>query len=76
MFAKHIFSLSLEIETMDNSGFDIVALVKDGDDDLTAPIIFAVDNSSGYSAVPGAVFYLNPKTRSNSQANPGPGGSE
>ncbi|CUP44362.1 leucine-rich repeat domain-containing protein [Bacteroides thetaiotaomicron] len=67
--AKHIFSLSLEIETMDNSGFDIVALVKDGDDDLTAPIIFAVDNSSGYSAVPGAVFYLNPKTRSNSQAN-------
>lgn len=67
--AKHIFSLSLEIETMDNSGFDIVALVKDGDDDLTAPIIFTVDNSSGYSAVPGAVFYLNPKTRSNSQAN-------
>lgn len=28
-----------------------------------------MDNSSGYSAVPGAVFYLNPKTRSNSQAN-------
>lgn len=56
MFGKAYFSLSLEIETMDNSGFDIVALVKDGDDDLTAPIIFAVDNSSGYSAVPELCF--------------------
>jgi len=67
--AKHVFSLSLEIETMDNSAFDIVAYVKDGDKDLTEPVIYQVDNSSGYSAVPGAVFYLNPKTRSNSQAN-------
>lgn len=67
--AKHVFSLSLEIETMDNSAFDIVVYVKDGDKDLTEPITYQVDNSSGYSAVSGAVFYLNPKTRSNSQAN-------
>lgn len=67
--AKHVFSLSLEIETMDNSAFDIVVYVEDGDKDLTEPITYQVDNSSGYSAVSGAVFYLNPKTRSNSQAN-------
>lgn len=67
--AKHAFSLSLEVETMDSSEFEIIALVKDGNKELTTPVTFAVDNSSGYSAVPGAVFYLNPKTRSNSQAN-------
>lgn len=67
--AKHVFSLSLGIETMDNSAFDIVAHVKDGSKELTEPITYLIDNSSGYSAVPGAVFYLNPKTRSNSQAN-------
>lgn len=67
--AKHVFSLSLEIETMDSSEFDIIAYMMDGDKELTAPITYQVDNSSGYSAVPGAVLYVNPKTRSNSQAN-------
>lgn len=67
--AKNAFSLSLGIETMDNSAFDIVAYVKDGEKELAKPITYPIDNSSGYSAVPGAVFYMNPKTRSNSQAN-------
>lgn len=67
--AKHTFSLSLDIETMDSSEFDIIVHVKDGDKELTTPITYAVDNSSGYSAVPGAVLYINPKLRSNSQAN-------
>ena len=67
--AKNAFSLSLGIETMDNSAFDIVAYVKDGEKELVKPITYPIDNSSGYSAVPGAVFYMNPKTRSNSQAN-------
>lgn len=67
--AKNAFSLSLGIETMDNSAFDIVAYVKDGEKELVEPITYPIDNSSGYSAVPGAVFYMNPKTRSNSQAN-------
>lgn len=67
--ARHVFSLALEVETMDQSEFEIRTYVRDGDSELTAPLAFAVDNSSGYSAVGGAVFYLNPKTRSNSQAN-------
>lgn len=67
--ARQVFSLSLEIETMDNSEFDIIAYIMDGDKELTAPVTYPVDNSSGYAAVPGAVFYMNPKTRSNSQAN-------
>lgn len=67
--AKHTFSLALEVETMDHSEFDIIAYVKDGEKELTAPVTYSVDNSSGYSAVPGAVFYLNAKTRNNSQAN-------
>lgn len=67
--AKNAFSLSLGIETMDNSAFDIVAYVKDGERELVKPITYPIDNSSGYSAMPGAVFYMNPKTRSNSQAN-------
>lgn len=67
--ARQVFSLSLEIETMDNSEFDIIAYIMDDDKELTAPITYPVDNSSGYAAVPGAVFYMNPKTRSNSQAN-------
>lgn len=67
--ARQVFSLSLEIETMDNSEFDIIACIMDGDKELTAPVTYPVDNSSGYAAVPGAVFYMNPKTRSNSQAN-------
>lgn len=67
--ARQVFSLSLEIETMDNSEFEIIACIMDGDKELTAPVTYPVDNSSGYAAVPGAVFYMNPKTRSNSQAN-------
>lgn len=66
---KYTFSLPLEIETLDNSNFDIIARVLDGDADLTAPITFTVNNSTGYSAVAGAVFYMNPKTRSNRQEN-------
>lgn len=66
---KHIFSLPLEVETMDNSEFEIIAHVMDGETELTTPIVYAVDNSSGYSAVAGATFYMNPKTRSNNQAN-------
>lgn len=66
---KHTFSFPMEIETMDNSEFEIVAHVKEEETELTAPVTYRVDNSSGYSAVAGATFYLSPKTRSNNQAN-------
>ena len=67
--AKHTFSLPLEIETMDNTDFDIVADITDSGVKLTPSILLPVNNSLGYSAMPGAILYVNPKTRSNSQAN-------
>ena len=67
---KHTFSFPMEIETMDNSDFEIVThITNDNDTELTAPITFPVNNSLGYSATAGAVFYMNPKTRSNRQGN-------
>ena len=66
---KHTFSLPLEIETLDSSDFEIIVHVNDGENNLTEPITFTVNNSSGYSAVAGALFCMNPKTRSNRQDN-------
>lgn len=59
----------MEIETMDNTEFEITAHILDVDMELTSPITYQVNNSLGYSAVSGAVFYMNPKTRSNRQGN-------
>ena len=67
---KHTFSFPMEIETMDNSDFEIVTYIIDDDGaELSSPMTFQVNNSLGYSATAGAVFYLNPKTRSNRQGN-------
>ena len=66
---KHTFSFPMEIETLDNSEFIIDVLVMDGETQLSKTLTFTVNNSLGFSAVAGASFYLNPKTRSNSQAN-------
>ena len=67
--AKHAFSFPMEIETIDSSEFDITAHVMDRETPLVEPMTFAVNNSSGYSASPGAVLYINPRTRSNRQGN-------
>lgn len=67
--AKHTFSLPLEIETIDNADFDIVVSVTDGGTELTASMTIPVNNSLGFSSVAGAVFYMNPRTRSNNQSN-------
>ena len=67
--AGHTFSFPMEIETMDNTEFEITAHILDVDMELTSPITYQVNNSLGYSAVSGAVFYMNPKTRSNRQGN-------
>ena len=66
---KHTFSFPMEIETMDNTDFEVSVRVLDGETVLTDPMIFPVNNSLGYSAVAGPVFYMNPKTRSNRQGN-------
>lgn len=66
---KYTFSLPLEVETLDNSDFSIVAAVSDDSGNLTAPLTFPVNNSLGYSAMPGAVLYITPKTRTNRQSN-------
>ena len=67
--ARHTFSFPMEIETVDDAEFQITAHVRDGETELVDPLVFGVNNSSGYSAAAGAVFYLNPRTRSNRQAN-------
>lgn len=67
--SKHAFSLPLEVETIDNADFDIVVNAQDGVISLSNPITIAVDNSFGFSSVAGAVFYLNPRTRTNNQSN-------
>ena len=66
---KHTFSFPMEIETMDNTDFEIVTHILEGETELVSPISFSVNNSLGYSAVAGSVFYMNPKTRSNRQEN-------
>ena len=66
---RHTFALPLEIETLDNAEFQIAAHIMDGEEELTPPVLFAVNNSLGYSATAGSVFYMNPKTRSNRQEN-------
>ena len=66
--SKQTFTLPLEIETVDNTDFDINVKVTDVVSEMSS-IIIPVDNSLGFSANAGAVFYLNPRTRTNSQAN-------
>lgn len=66
--SKTMFNIPLEIDTIDNSNFEIELDVKD-DVKTFYEFTFDVDNSKGYSAMPGAVFYMNPKKRNNSQTN-------
>ena len=66
---RNTFSLPLEIETPDDKPFSITLSVMDNNVPLISEITIPVDNSAGYSAVAGSVFYLNPKMRSNAQGN-------
>ena len=66
---KNTFTYPMEINTDDDSNFDVVVNVTSVENDLIEPIVFNVNNSLGYSATAGAVLYINPKTRSNSQTN-------
>lgn len=67
---KQKFTFSMEIDTPDNSEFNVTIEVTDEKGiDLIEPINIPVNNSLGFSATAGAVFYMNPKTRNNSQSN-------
>ena len=66
---KHTFIFPMEIETDTNENFEISVEVTNINGALTEPLTFAVNNSLGFSATAGASFYMNPRTRSNSQAN-------
>lgn len=66
---KNSFSYAMEIETVDDTDFEISVAVSDNGEPLTDTMIFPVSNSSGFSATAGSVFYMNPRTRTNSQSN-------
>jgi len=66
---RHTFTYPMEIETDTDEDFAIMVEVTNANGALTEPLTFAVNNSLGFSATAGTVFYLNPRTRNNSQAN-------
>ncbi len=67
--AKQTFTYPMEVDTDDDSNFEVVVSATGGGVNLIAPVIIPVNNSLGYSATAGAVLYINPRTRSNSQSN-------
>ena len=69
---KMQYTLSLEVETLDNSDFTARIGFRSHSADtemLRTPIDFPVDNSQGYSATSGAVFYFNAKNRNNTDTD-------
>ncbi|RGN37476.1 leucine-rich repeat domain-containing protein [Bacteroides oleiciplenus] len=67
--SKNTLTYPMEVETDDDSNFEVIIKATSGEADLIDPITVAVNNSLGYSATAGAVLYINPRTRSNSQTN-------
>ncbi|MDR0973790.1 MAG: leucine-rich repeat domain-containing protein [Prevotellaceae bacterium] len=66
---RQTFSLPLEVETESDDNFTLDVTVKRDALSLHAPFEIQVANSVGYSPVAGAAFFMNPKVRSNNQAN-------
>lgn len=61
------YTASLEVEMEDESAsLQLEAFLTYGNEQA---IIYPVDNSKSYPATTGAVFYLNPSSRSNAQSN-------
>ena len=67
--AKQTLTYPMEVDTDDDAHFSVEVSVTSDAGELIAPLTIAVNNSLGYSATAGAVLYINPKTRSNSQSN-------
>lgn len=68
---RQTFSFPLELADVGDDSFNIDVEVKDvdGETDLTPSMTFPIAGAAGFTPMPDAVFYLNPKTRSNTQAN-------
>lgn len=67
--SKQTFTYPMEVETDDDSNFRVTVHAASGNTELLEPFTLDVNNSLGYSATAGAVLYINPRTRNNSQAN-------
>nr|DAV78512.1 MAG TPA: hypothetical protein [Caudoviricetes sp.] len=67
--AKQTLTYPMEVETDDDSNFYVVVNAISGGIGLITPLTIQVNNSLGYAATSGAVLYINPRTRSNSQTN-------
>lgn len=66
---KYTLKIPLDIETPDNQNFNVLAHISQDNVEIGDPIQFLVDNSLGFSAMPGSNLYFNPRTRNNNQAN-------
>ena len=67
--AKNTLTFPMEVDTDDDSDFNVVVSATSNNSNLITPVTINVNNSLGYSATSGAVLYINPKTRANSQTN-------
>lgn len=66
---RQTFSAPLEISTSDSSNFNVTVSATGGGVTLLSALSFEVDNSYSFAAFPGASFFMNPKTRDNSQSD-------
>lgn len=66
---KQLFAYNMELDIADLSFQITVDVLNSDSSSLVTQMTYTVDNSAGYSATPDDVFYLNPRTRSNTQSN-------
>lgn len=66
---KNSFVFPMEIDTNSNEDFEIIINLLNQEETLLDSLTIPVDNSLSFGATAGAVFYMNPRTRSNNQAN-------
>lgn len=68
---RQTLTYPMEVETDDDSDFKVYLQATDpsNGEAMMDQRQMQVENGEGYAATAGAVFYLNPKTRSNSQSN-------
>lgn len=60
----------LEVETEDNTNFPASMTFMSGDTTLRSALRVIIDNSENFAPTSGADFFLNPKTRNNSESSP------
>lgn len=66
---RNEFVFPMEIETNSKDDFEILINLLNQEGTLLESVEIPVDNSLSFGATAGAVFYMNPRTRSNNQAN-------